>query len=231
MLSVLDTLELPKPSLWPTPMARFGTVASGSLKGEPIFRVVFAPTVKKLVFGQFSDGYIGARQRPMHPSIGSKWIMEKWISGFEDTKQTPGEYEKWGPRDPQSGMLINGPYPYGGVYNHCWTFDGENPEPGSIEKIIGMINKGAKRSLAEIRAGNKALDEKAEKEEAHNRFLRVRETEPLYGMRAASYRGGPKKDNLKSARLGISANNLGMPTKRGSVMAMKGPKVNTDGSI
>lgn len=221
-LLVANTLELPKPSMWPVSMSRFGTTPAGDNR----YRVSFAPTVKKLVFGQFADGYTGARLRAAYPQIGNKWIMEKWISGWEDTKMTPSEYERFGPRDPQSGMLINGPYPFTGVYNHCWTFDGENPELGSIEKVIHLIEHGAKRSLAEIAANNRALDEKEEKAAQEKRFLRVRETEPLYGIRPASFPGGPKAVNHKSQRLPIAANDLGLPTRRGSVMSMKGPKIN-----
>lgn len=222
MLSVANSLEVPKPSMWPTPMSRFGT----NPHGENIYRVVFAPTVKKLVFGEFSDGYVGARVKPMYRQIGSKWIMEKWITPFEFTKMTPADYEKYGPRDPQSGMLIDGPYPYNGAYNHCWTFDGENPEEGSIEKIIRLIELGKGRSYAEIKAANAEIDKKEEKRAADERFLRVRETEPLFGARAANFAGTPKKFNHKSLRNPITADKTGLPTKRGSVMAMKGPTIN-----
>jgi hypothetical protein len=221
MIELATSLELPKPSHWPTPMVRFGI----NPESDPMYRVVFAPTVMKLVFGCFSDGYVGARARPSYPQIGSKWIMEKWISGYEDTKMTPADYERWGPRDPESGMLINGPYPYKGTYNHCWTFDAIADISG-IEHIIRMIEQGAKRTFAEVQQGNRELDAKAEKDAAANRFLRVRETEPLYGVRPANFAGAPKSVNHKSQRLPVAANNLGLPVKRGSVVAMRGPKVN-----
>lgn len=222
MLTVQNSLELPKPSYWPIDMKHFGT----NPEGETMYRVVFAPSVYKLVFGQFADGFTGARARRSYPQIGKKWIIEKWLSGFQDTQLTPSEYERWGPRDPQSGMLINGPYPSKGVYNHCWTFEGENPEPGSIEKVINLIEHGAKRSPAEIRANNRMLDEKAEKEDRERRFLRVRETEPLYGIRPANFAGTPKRVNHKSQRTPISANELKFPARRGSVVSLRGPKVN-----
>ena len=206
-------------------MARFGT----NPHGEPLYRVVFSPTVRKLVFGQFADGFVGARLRPTYREIGKKWIIEKWISGFDACKMTPSEYERWGPRDPQSGMLIEGPYPWLGVYHQCWTFEGENPELASIEIAIGLIEKGAKRTHGEIKANNRELDAKAEKEAAANRFLRCREAEPLYGVRAANFAGRPKTVNHKTQRMPIAASELGFPTKRGSVMAMRGPKV--DASI
>lgn len=229
-LIIANSLEVPKPSVWPMPMARFGTIPTGSMKGEPIYRIVFAPTCRKLVFGQYADGYTGARPRPVHPSVGKKWVLEKWVSGWEDTKMTPAEYERWGPRDPQSGMLINGPYPHDGVYNHCWTFDAIEDISG-VEHIINMINRGAKRSAAEVKANNAELDQKAEKAAAAERFMRCREVEPLYGIRPANFAGAPKAVNHKTQKTPIAANDLGLPTRRGSVVSMRGPKVSVNGSI
>jgi hypothetical protein len=229
-LVVSSSLEIPKPSLWPISTARFGTISQGRLRGDPVYRVVFAPTCKKLIFGMDAKGEIGAHLRSKHPTMGNKWILEKWISGWEATKMSPAEYERWGPRDPQSGMLIEGPYPRDGIYEHCWTFE-KIEDISGIDAIIGMINRGSKRSLSEIKANNRELDAKAEKQAAEERFLRCREVEPLYGVRAANFAGRPKAVNHKSQRTPIAANHLGLPTKRGSVMSMRGPKVNFDASI
>lgn len=230
ILSTLNTLDIPKPSFWPTSMARFGSVPNGRLKGDSIYRIVFAPTVRKLVFGQFPDGYTGARCRQSYGYIGQKWILEKWTSGYEDTKLSPSEYQRWGPRDPQSGMFINGPYPHDGVYNHCWTFDNV-AEISGVDTIIGLIHNGAKRTAAQVKAGNAELDAKEEKAAADQRFARCREVEPLYGARAANFAGAPKAVNHKSQKTPIAANTLGLPTRRGSVVSMKGPQVNTHGSV
>jgi hypothetical protein len=229
-LGISNSLDIPKPSAWPVSMSRFGVVPLGTFRGDPIYRVVFAPTCKKLIFGTASDGTTGAHVRAKHPAAGKKWILEKWISGWEACKMTPTEYERWGPRDPQSGMLIEGPYPSSGIYEHCWTFDSIE-EISGVDKIIGMINHGAKRSAAQVKQGNAELDAKAEKEASDKRFLRCRETEPLYGIRPASFAGKPKTVNHKSQKTPIAANNLGLPTRRGSVVAMKGPQVKFNGSI
>jgi hypothetical protein len=222
MLTVQNSLELPKPSHWPVSMAAFGK----NPQGEPLYRVVFAPTVFKLIFGTAPDGTVGAHKRPTYRHIGKKWIIEKWLSGWETTKMSPKEYETYGPRDPQSGMLLEGPYPSNGIYHHCWTFEGENPEIGSIEKIINLIKKGEGKSIGQIKDENKALDEKEEKRADAERFMRVRETEPLYGIRPASFAGSPKAVNHKTQREPISAQQTGLPYKRGSVVAMRGPTVN-----
>jgi hypothetical protein len=230
MLTVQQSLELPTPSQWPMDMARFGK----NPEGGNLYRVVFAPSVKKLVFGEFSDGYVGAKVRPMYRELGNTWILEKWLSGFEDTKLTPAEYERYGPRDPQSNMLINGPYPYKGTYNFCWDFKSDSPSLGEVEKAIGLIRKGEGKSVSEIRAQNREIDHKQEEQAKAERFMRVREKEPLYGVRPASFAGNPKRNNHKSQRTEISANELAkmnFPYKRGSIVSMRGPKVELNGSL
>ena len=202
------------------PMARFGTNPFGA----PVYRVVFAPTVRRLVFGRFADGYTGARVRRSYPSVGDKWILEKWISGFEDTRMTPAEYERYGPRDPQSGMLVNGPYPHRGTWNLVHEFQNQGQVHG-VGLIIELVERGGKRSPGEVIRNNRLLDERQAKEDAERRFLRVRETEPLYGVRPASFAGRPKANNPKSVRLPLSANQLGLPTAKGKVVARRGPIV------
>ena len=221
-LLLSSTMDIPKPSIWPVSLRRFGCVPQGRLKGDSIYRIVFAPTCKKLIFGMDITGTVGAHIRSKHPDSGKKWILEKWISGWEATKMTPADYERWGPRDPQSGMLIEGPYPHDGFYEHCWTFDLVEDITG-VEKIILLIQQGAMRSAAQIKANNAELDAKQEKAEQEKRFLRCREVEPLYGARAANFAGTPKTINHKSQRVQKSANELGLPTKRGSVVSMRGP--------
>jgi hypothetical protein len=213
-------IGLPEPSQWPMPMARFGL----NPHGEPLYRVVFAPTVRRMIFGEFADGYVGARVRRSYPALGNKWILEKWISGWDDTKMSPAEYETWGPRDPKSGLLINGPYPYLGTYNEVYTFDNTEDVSG-VHLIVEMVERGAKRSASEVAANNRELDQKQEKEAAEERFLRVRNLEPLYGARPASFPSGPKAVNHKSQRTPLSANELGLPTGRGKIVAGRGPTV------
>jgi hypothetical protein len=227
-LVLSNTFEVPEPSQWPISLGRFGT----SPFGQNLYRMVYAPTVRKLIFGTNSVGVTGAHVRPAYRHLGDVWILEKWISGAQACQMTPTEYENYGPRCPQSGMLLEGPYPTRGLYAHCWTFDADtlqNGIEGAIDKIIGLIRAGEGKSLAEIKAGNAELDAKNERTDAANRFLRVRETESCFGIRPASLPGGPRVGNQKSLRNPITADKTGLPTKRGSVMAMKGPTLN--GSI
>ena len=229
MLIVEQSLDLPKPSLWPMGMGRFGKNSSGDL----MFRVVYAPTVFKLIFGTNGQGITGAHKRKTYGHLGNKWILEKWLTAEQSTKLTPEEYERWGPRDPQSGMMIEGPYSAQAGYYHCWTFDDDTLHggmEGAVEKIIGMIRQGEGKSIGQIKAENAEIDRKAEKKADEERFLRVRETEPLYGVRPANFAGTPKAVNHKTQRTPVSANELQakrrLPVKRGSVVSMRGRTVN-----
>ena len=224
-LVLQNTFEVPEPSHWPISLSRFGD----NPFSQPLFRLVYAPSVRKLIFGTNLRGETGAHVRPAYRHLGDVWILEKWLSGAQACQMTPTEYENYGPRCPQSGMLLEGPFPHRGIYAHCWTFDADtlqNGIEGAIDKIIGLVRKGEGRSLAEIKATNAEIDAKAEKRAADERFLRVRETEPLFGARAANFAGTPKTLNHKSLRTPITADKTGLPTKRGSVMAMKGPTLN-----
>jgi hypothetical protein len=179
-----------------------------------------------MIFGTDTKGVTGGHIRPAYRRLGEVWILEKWISGQQSCQMTPQEYENFGARCPQSGLLIEGPYPVTGVYEHVWTFDADTLQggiEGALDKIIALVNKGAGRSYEEIKAANKEFDAKEEKRAADERFLRVRETESCFGIRPASLPGGPRTGNLKSLRDPITADKTGLPTKRGSVMAMKGP--------
>jgi hypothetical protein len=127
-------------------------------------------------------------------------------------------------------MLINGPYPYEGTYNYCWSFDKDTLQggmEGAVEKIVNLIKKGEGKSLGQIKAENAELDAKEEKRAAAERFMRVREKEPLFGVRPANFAGRPKTVNHKTQRTPVAANQLrGMPTRRGSVVSKRGPQVN-----
>jgi hypothetical protein len=222
MTTLFNPSSIPEPSSYPVGMSRFGM----NPFHQPLFRMVYAPSVKKMIFGTDTKGVTGGHIRPAYRRLGEVWILEKWISGQQSCQMTPQEYENFGARCPQSGLLIEGPYPVTGVYEHVWTFDADTLQggiEGALDKIIALVNKGAGRSYEEIKAANKEFDAKEEKRAADERFLRVRETESCFGIRPASLPGGPRTGNLKSLRDPITADKTGLPTQRGSVMAMKGP--------
>src|SRR6185369_11345620 len=62
---------------FPIPMRRFGL----NPYQEPLYRIVFAPSRRYLVCGEWPDGSNCAHWVIKHKNLGNLWIMEKWIPG------------------------------------------------------------------------------------------------------------------------------------------------------
>ena len=203
--------EIPKPTQWlgnpsPSVMKRFGE----NPYGEPLFRIVFAPSVKMLCGGEFSDGYVGYRVRPAYRHIGNKWIMEKWISGFDHTLMTEEQYNlKF--RDPYTGLVSTGPYPSRGVYFQCHTFEFSQPGDGGIDTIIALVKKAKTNDPIENARAIRATREYGEKEQQQRRFDKIKDLMPVAGIRAANIGGMVKK--TKSLPVDKTANELGLPLR------------------
>lgn len=181
--------------------------------GKALWRVVWAPTVKKIVGGQFSDGYTGYRVRKAYKQIGDNWILEKWQSAWDHTKMSRQSYEsKFGDA---SGLISTGPYPERGIYYLAEVLNG-NPADMNFDWIIGFINKAARNDPQENMRAYLDSMKKQDEADAQNRFDRCKELLPAFGVRATSYRGHVKA--TKSAPLMKSANELGLPTKGPFVM-------------
>ncbi len=216
MISVADAV-VPEPQHFPRDMARFGL----NPYGKPIFRIVFAPSVRKLVGGAFADGFVGYKSRPMYRGLGNKWVVEKWISAYAHTKMTPEQYEQTY-RDPYTGLVLTGPYPDQGAYNWCHTFDGCDPVNENIDQLIGLLKKA---ELNDVRDNQRAMLDSMAKEDAWDnaqRYDQAKELLPVAGIRAANIGGMVKK--TKSAPLMKSANELGLPTSGFSVLDSGRPK-------
>jgi hypothetical protein len=198
--------ETPEPTHWPMQMGRFGL----NPYGGNLFRIVFAPSVKMLCGGEFADGYIGYRFRPAYRHIGNKWIMEKWISGWEHTLMSPIEYDlKF--RDPYTGLIATGPYPARGIYFQCHTFEYSSPGDGGIETIANLVKKAKMNDpIANARA-IRATREAEEKAQQQQRFDKIKDLMPAYGSRAANLGGRVKA--TKSAPTPKTANELGLPLR------------------
>jgi hypothetical protein len=198
--------DIPEPQHWPLPMARFGR----SPYQTNLFRIVFAPSVKCLVGGEFSDGFIGYRVRPAYRHIGNQWIMEKWISAWDHTKMTEEDYNLRF-KDPMTGLCITGPYPSRGIYFHCHTFEACGPTDANIEKLVAWISKAKENSHTDNQRA--ILEAHAQKEKADDaqRFDRVKDMMSVSGIRAANIGGMVKK--TKSQPSMKSANELGLPIR------------------
>jgi hypothetical protein len=198
-------VTLPEPTLAPRSLRHYGETPFG----EPLWRVVFAPSVKKIVGGTFADGFTGYRARPAYRHIGDFWVLEKWISAFELTGKTESQYGECF-KDFETGLFTTGPYPHRGVYHYCETLSC-TPEDANFDKLIAWIAKAKyNRPQDNMRALMKTIEQK-EKVDAAERFDRMKEVLPAFGIRAASYRGHVKK--TKSAPMMKSANELGLPAR------------------
>jgi hypothetical protein len=192
---------LPEPTHYPMPLKRFGT----NPFGEPIFRVVYGPSVKKTIGGQFADGYVGYRTRSAYKHLGPAWVIEKWISAFDHTHMTEPMYERQ--YKDEHGLLLTGPYPTRGVYVLCEALAG-NPGNGGIEKIVSLLVKAKNNNPAQnARVLLDDLD-RQEKHAADERLDRCKEANRAFGIRAASFRGHAKA--TKSAPMPLTAEQAGM---------------------
>ena len=195
-------VTVPEPTRWKS-LARYGL----NPFHEPVFRCVYAPSVKRIIGGRAASGAIGYFVRPAYRHIGDYWIIEKWLSAFEDCGKTEAQYNELC-KDMDTGLFPTGPYPHRGVYNYCETLS-HSPADTDFDLLIALIQKGKyNRPQDNAQALMKMMDKK-EKADADERFDRMKELLPAFGIRATSYRGHTKK--TKSAPIMKSANELGLP--------------------
>jgi hypothetical protein len=194
-------------------MSRFGV----NPYGDPLFRIVYAPSVKLVVGGEFQDGFTGYRVRPAYRHIGSEWIIEKWISAQESTGQTEAAYNlEW--KNPYTGLISTGPYPSRGQYHYCETI--KNPGDINAEVLTQLILKAKNNDPLANQRAMQATMEAEEKAADKERFDRCKELLPAFGVRAANLGGHVKA--TKSAPIMKSANELNLPNTSGGFQVKKG---------
>ena len=201
---------LPTPTLYPMPMSRYGL----NPYGENLYRLVYAPSVKKMVGGKFADGYIGYRARPAYRHIGPHWVIEKWISAIDLTRMTEMQYRS-AYVDRETGLFPTGPYPSRGVYHYCETLSC-NPAEANIDKLVMWLehskfvdpSANQRQLLADL--------EKADQDDAAQRLDWAKDKNRAAGIRAANFGGMVKAQ--KSYPMEKSATSLGLPSKGPRVM-------------
>ena len=204
-----------EPKQYRVPIARFGS----NPYGKPLYRVVFAPTVRHLVGGKWRDGSVEYRSRPSYSHIGNEWILERWITAEEYCNMTREAYERRFRN--ASGLLTMGPYPSEGVYVMCMDAPIKVEAIHGISTIIEGIEFGRRnRSIArtiengQLLAADLAASEKAKDDLMLDRISSLR---PAFGNRPTSFAG--RVHSTKSApNLKISPLNI----KPGSFGIMKG---------
>lgn len=209
-----SVIGAPEPRHFPMPMARFGL----NPFNEPLWRIVFAPSVFYLVGGKWPDGVIEYRMRPRYRELASSapkdketgvpyaWVLEKWISAFEDSGMTESTYNLMF-TDTSTGLLLNGPYPSRGVYHHVHTFDAVSPGDCNLEWIVGIIAKAKSNDPAQVK---QAIDEHYAAEQKRKRaegIDQARNSGPAFGMRPASLPGGGVHSS-KSTKFNLTAPEL-----------------------
>lgn len=178
---------------------RFGT----NPYGDALYRVVFAPSRRYLVVGEWPDGSNCARWVPKYKHLGNVWILEKWRSG-EDL-HAPGK-EDW-----NLNLISLGPWPDRGDYDICEPLSC-NPGDANIEKLISWIELGRRHSFQEIRNWHRedALRERRQMQSTAEDV--IRNALPAWGAAPFAGAHGRRVTPLPDLK---SAEELGLPTGPG----------------
>ena len=201
--------DIPEPQHWPMPMKQFGSIPGRA--ADPLFRIVFAPSVKTLVGGTFPDGFTGYRVRPAYRHIGDKWILEKWISAFDHTKMDEVTYDAQ--FKDENGLCITGPYPRNGIYFHCHTFSGgQFGKPDiNIALLTALIKKAKFNNPRDNQRAILDSQKAAERADFQSRFDKIRDLQSVGGIRPANI-GGMVKKQKSNVSIPLAAD-YGLPTK------------------
>jgi len=179
--------------------------------GENLYRIVFAPSVMRLVGGRWPDGRMEYRLRPKYRELGDVWVLEKWISALKDSGMTEQTYN-FTFTEPGTGLLLNGPYPRRGVYQHVHTFETVQPADCNLDWLIGIIQKAEYNDPAKVKAAIEAHYLKKETSEDAAQFDRIRESMPAFGLRPTSFHGHVR--STKTHRVDQRANRIRQPNGR-----------------
>ena len=187
---------------YPISMSRFGF----NPYGEPKYRIVSTASRRHLVGGLWADGALEYRWAPTYRQIAEPWIMEAWDTCHMTRAQWDANV------DPQSGWLINGPYPERGEYYHCHTFNGPVSD-ANLDKLISWLEEGRKRSWSEVR-GAVQQDYDLDTKDRQGRIdAIVRNSLPAY-LDKPFVSGTGVKRGSKTAPILLSADDVRLPNGR-----------------
>jgi len=132
MNGLIQAVGTDAPTHYPAPMAKYGL----NPFGQPLWRIVFADSVKRLVGGKWADGAEEYRLAKVYtgPAAKGRWVLESWISAEEHTGCTAQEYPLRFQSPGCSITIQSEPYPHEGTYveRHIFTLG----EPTGIEQLI-----------------------------------------------------------------------------------------------
>jgi len=157
----------------PTPMGRFGL----NPQGAPMWRIVFADSVKRLVGGKWPDGREEYRFARAYtgPGAKGKWVLESWISAEEHTGCSPDDYKIKFQAPGCVTSIQHEPYPYEGTYVQRHIFPGE---PENVETLIAKWNRDRDVSFSERRRLKQEMIDYKAKKTREEELYRLREAQP-----------------------------------------------------
>lgn len=182
-------------------MARYGQ----NQYGENLYRIVFAPSRRHIVYGTWADGSRQASYIPTYPHVGNSWVLERWLTPFKYTRCTADQWNET--------MTILGPYPERGEYECCHVFDAVGIADSNLDHLICWIEMGQKYSFSENRVACQKNVDDDEKERKRIRLDMIGDRLRAFGTGPLSGYGGGR--NTKTYPIMRSAEELGLPTKPG----------------
>jgi len=189
-------------------MRRFGLNPYGEAK----YRIVWAPSRKRIVYGQWPDGSTGARFVAAYP-VGDIWIMEQWRSAAEFAKMSEAQWNL--------EMTILGPYPTRGEYEICHSFETSTPDDANLEKLILWIEKSNHVRFYDTQDWHRRDAEREKEVIGNQQEAMIRNWLPAFGTAPMSgYRGGRSH---KAAPITRTAEELGLPTQGGQLRSKHNP--------
>ena len=148
-MSLIQSIASDAPTHYPYPMSRFGL----NPYGQPMWRIVFADSVRRLVGGRWPDGAEEYRMAKVYtgPHAKGRWVLESWISAEEHTGCTCEEYPLKFQSPGCSITIQSEPYPHEGTYVERHIFSVAGPEHFNIEQLIAKWNAERSVGFAERR--------------------------------------------------------------------------------
>ena len=183
---------------FPLSLDRFGK----NVYGEPLYRIVWGPSRRYLVCGEWPDGSNCARWAVKYKQCGENWILEGWMSAQRFAQCSRQQWER--------DKLSLGPWPERGEYEIVEPFYGVQPSDSLVEKLINWSRAGSERiSPSETFTFNRddAMRELAEKENIAQAMLR--NALPAFGPRP--FAGAHVSRGEKTRPILHSAEELGLP--------------------
>jgi hypothetical protein len=219
--------ENTKPELW-----RDGSLRHFGINpyGDNLFRVVWGPSRKHLVGGNWEDHDIiiptdaelanhghdislvrrVIEYRWISKYIQEQWVLERWLTPI----QYAGTPATWFATqyDQEAKLLTLGPYPAHGEYEECYSFP-ERPTSSMIESVIQMLVYGAQYSDAERKEALMAVEEGKKWDWKNHCEAIIRDSQGAFNNAPSSV--NPAKRTADKVRLDRTAEELGLPSGEG----------------